>query len=73
VSREGIGMRARMKRRQRIRRFTILITIAIIAVSLGVGIYLVSLASQPTGLDKYINQSVSSSNLAAFQRTSFQP
>jgi hypothetical protein len=62
-----------MKRKQRIRRFTILITIAVIAGSLGVGIYLVSLASQPTSLDKYINQSVSSSNLAALRRTSFQP
>jgi hypothetical protein len=62
-----------MKRRQRIRRITIVITIVIIAVSLGVGIYLVSLASQPTGLDRYIHQSVSSSNLVALQRTSFQP
>lgn len=59
-----------MKRRQKMRRLTILITIVIIAVSLGIGIYLVSLASQATGLDRYINQTVSSSNLAALQRTS---
>jgi hypothetical protein len=62
-----------MKRRQRIRRLTILITVAIIAVSLGVGIYLVSLASQPTGLDKYINQSVLPSNLVALEKTTFPP
>ena len=66
-------MRARIRRRQRIRRLTILITIVIIAVSLGVGIYLVSLASQATGLDRYINQTVSSSNLVSLQRASFQP
>jgi len=66
-------MRARMKRRQQMRRLTIIITIVIIAVSLGVGIYLVSLASQPTGLDKYINQTATSSNLVALQRTTFQP
>jgi hypothetical protein len=55
------------------RRLTIIITIVIIAVSLGIGVYLVSLASQPTGLDKYINQPVSSSNLVALQKASFQP
>jgi Domain of unknown function (DUF929) len=62
-----------MKRRQQMRRLTILITIVIIAVSLGIGIYLVSLASQPTGLDKSINQPVSSFTLVALQKTSFQP
>jgi hypothetical protein len=66
-------MRARQRRRQQIRRLTIIVTVVIIAVSFGVGYYLVSLANRPTSVDALIGQPVSASDMASLTRTSVQP
>lgn len=66
-------MRARMKRRQRIKRLTILATLIIIIASLVLGIYFVSLASAPSGIDKMDGVAVSSTDLSTLYRLSLQP
>jgi hypothetical protein len=66
-------MRTRIKRRQRVRRLTILATLLIVVASLAVGTYLVSISNGGTSRDSKINQPVSSSDLASLQRASFQP
>jgi len=65
-------MRARMKRRQLVRRLTILITFLVIIASIGVGAYLLSQVGS-SSIDSYINVAVSSPNLAALQAASAQP
>jgi uncharacterized protein DUF929 len=60
-----------MKRRQKLRRLTILVTVAIVAVSLGVGIYVLS--TSKSALDAYINVPVSSSVANSLYHMSLQP
>ncbi len=62
-------MRARMKRRQRVRTFAIVVTIAVIAVSLVVGFY-IALNSGSSGLDKYIGQPVSATDMGTLYQVS---
>ena len=66
-------MRAQMKKRQRMRRMTILATVLIVAVSLGVGVYLLATSGQPSGIIGYINKPVSSADMAALATASGQP
>lgn len=66
-------MRARIRRRQQVRRLTIILTVVIIAVSLAVGIYFVSTAGQGSKLDSYDGQIVSSSDMASLVQASGQP
>lgn len=60
-----------MKRRQRIRRVTIIGTLLIVGISLAVGIYLVSTAQSP--LAQYIGRPVTSSDMASLQLGSLAP
>ncbi len=60
-----------MKRRQRIRRFTIVGTILIVGISLAVGIYLVSTAQSP--LAPFIGRPVTSSDMASMYSDSLAP
>ena len=62
-------MRARMKRRQRIRTLTIAATLIIIAVSLVIGFY-VALNAGSTGLDKKDSLPVSSTDLGTMYQVS---
>jgi thiol-disulfide isomerase/thioredoxin len=62
-------MRARMKRRQRIRTITIVVTIAVIAVSLVVGFY-IALNSGNSALDRYDGAAVSSADMASLYSVS---
>jgi hypothetical protein len=62
-------MRARIKRRQRIRTITIAVTIIVIAVSLVVGFY-IALNSGSSALDKYIGVPVSSADMASLYTVS---
>lgn len=55
------------------RRITILATVLIIAVSLGVGIYFLATSGQGTRLDQFIGQPVSASDLTALTSVSGQP
>ena len=55
------------------RRITILVTILIIAVSLGVGIYFVATAGQGSQIDKYIGQPISSAVASSLTSVSAQP
>lgn len=66
-------MRARIKRRQRTRRITILATILIIAVSLVVGIYFVYTANQGSKLDAFDGLPVSSADMSSLAKVSAQP
>jgi thiol-disulfide isomerase/thioredoxin len=58
-----------MKRRQRIRNLTIVVTIVVIIVSLIVGFY-IALGSNNSALDKYDNVLVSSAHMADFYQVS---
>jgi len=58
-----------MKRRQRIRNLTIIVTIAVIAVSLIVGFY-IALGTGSSSLDKYDNVLLSSSDTATLYQVS---
>jgi len=62
-------MRARIKRRQRIRNLTIIITIVVIAVSLIVGFY-IALGTGNTALDSYDNKPVTSADMATLYQVS---
>jgi Domain of unknown function (DUF929) len=62
-----------MKRRQRMRRITILVTVLIIAVSLGVGIYFVATAGQGSQIDKLIGQQISPAVASSLASVSSQP
>jgi thiol-disulfide isomerase/thioredoxin len=62
-------MRARMKRRQRIRNLTIMITVIVIAVSLIVGVY-IALGTSSSALDKYDNVLVTPSDMATIYQVS---
>jgi hypothetical protein len=62
-------MRARIKRRQRIRTITIVVTIVVIAVSLVVGFY-IALNSGNSALDKSIGLPVSSADMASLYSVS---
>lgn len=66
-------MRARVRRRQTMRRVTILVTVALVAVSLVVGIYLVMQASGPSKIDSMIGQPVSATDLTNLYHASLQP
>jgi len=66
-------MRARMKKRQQMRRLTILVTVLIIAVSLGVGIYFLATSSGGSQWDKLNGTPVTSSDMAALVKVSGQP
>jgi len=66
-------LRARQRRRKTIRRVTIIATIVIVAVSLGVGIYILSVANGPTAIDKFIGQAVSTSDITSLYKDSLQP
>jgi hypothetical protein len=55
------------------RRITILVTVLIIAVSLGVGIYLVATAGQGSQIDKLIGQQISSDVASSLTSVSAQP
>lgn len=52
---------------------TIVITVVIIAASLGIGIYFVATASGASALDKQIGQPVSPTDMASLQKASAQP
>ena len=56
-----------------VRRITIIMTIVVIAVSLAVGVYLVSLANAPSRIDKLIGEPVSATDLSGLYRVSLQP
>ncbi len=62
-------MRARMKRRQRIRTITIIATVAVITVSLVVGFY-IALSSGSSALDKYIGTPVSATDVSRLYQLS---
>jgi thiol-disulfide isomerase/thioredoxin len=62
-------MRARIKRRQRIRNLTIIATVVVIIVSLIVGFY-IALGTGSTGLDKYDGVAVSSADMATLYQVS---
>jgi len=62
-------MRARVKRRQRIRTITIVVTIVVIAVSLVVGFY-IALNSGSSALDKYIGVPVSAGDMGSLYQVS---
>jgi hypothetical protein len=66
-------VRARLKRRQQVRRLTILLTVVIIGVSLAVGVYFVAMAGQGSRLDSYDGRLVSSSDMASLVQVSGQP
>ncbi len=66
-------MRARQKKKDRTRRITIYVTVAIIAASIAVGVYFVSTASGGSVLDKYDNVPISSTVMAGLQSVSRQP
>ena len=66
-------MRAQMKKRQRMRRMTVLATVLIVAASLGVGGYFLATSGQPSGILSYINTPVSSADMAALAAASGQP
>ncbi len=55
------------------KRLTIIATVAVIAVSLGVGIYLASTANAGTKLDAFIGKPVSTSDMASLVSVSAQP
>lgn len=55
------------------RRITILVTVLIIAVSLGVGIYFVATAGQGSQIDKLIGQQISSDVASSLASVSSQP
>lgn len=62
-------MRARIRRRQRVRRLTILVTFVVIAVSLVFGFY-VALSGGSSPIDRYIGQPVSSADMASLYQLS---
>ena len=62
-------MRARMKRRQRVRNLTIVVTVIVIAISLVVGFYF-ALGTGTTALDKFDNQPVSLADMATIYQIS---
>ena len=62
-----------MKKRQRMRRMTILATALIIAGSLAVGIYFLSASGQGSQIDSYIGRPVSSTDMATLTSVSGQP
>jgi hypothetical protein len=64
-------LRARMKRRQRIRRITIVGTLVIVGISLAVGIYLVSTVQSP--LASYVGKVVTSSDITSLYADSLAP
>jgi uncharacterized protein DUF929 len=66
-------MRARQKKKDRTRRITIYVTVAIIAASIAVGVYFVSTAAGGSSLDKYDGLPVSSTVMAGLQSVSRQP
>ncbi len=55
------------------RRMTILATVLIIALSLGVGVYFLATTGQSSEIDTYIGQPVSSTDMAALAGVSGQP
>ena len=65
-------MRARQKKKQRMRRVTIYVTVLIIAVSLAVGVYFAT-TQGPSQLDKYDNVLVSSKVMSSLEAVSAQP
>jgi len=58
-----------MRRRQRIRNLTILVTVVVIVVSLVVGLY-IALSAGNTGIDRYIGQTVSANDLSTLYQIS---
>lgn len=66
-------MRAQKKKKQRMRRMTILATALIVAVSLGAGMYFLATSGQGSGRDSYINKPVSSADMASLVAASGQP
>ena len=62
-----------MRKRQRMRRMTIIATALIIAISLGVGVYFLATSGQSSKIDEYIGQPVSSGDMASLSSVSAQP
>lgn len=55
------------------RRLTIIVTVLIIAASIGVGVYFLATSGGPSGNDSYIGKPVSSADMAALSAASSQP
>ena len=72
-SQRRVEMRAQKRRKERMRKMTIIATVLIIAVSLGVGVYFLSTSGQSSSIDRYIGQPVSSADMAAIVKVSGQP
>ncbi|MDE1858651.1 MAG: DUF929 family protein [Thaumarchaeota archaeon] len=66
-------MRTQMKRRQRNRRIAVAASLLVVFALIGVVVYMATLAGQGSQLDSWVNQPVSTSDMAGLQAASLQP